>query len=145
MKLSRRSAVASVLASAAAPFVEAAPKKVSKKIAAWPPEASANAPLPRLCLISGSTPAQLRHLQQIGINYAIGGAIGPTPWTEERIRAAMDPYKAGGVQAINFMIGGNDDIIRGGPKRDEQIENIIQSIRAAGRSLCPCCGRSPCR
>jgi mannonate dehydratase len=34
---------------------------------------------------------------------------------------------------INLMIGGLNDIIYGGPNRDRQIEDIIASIRAAGK------------
>jgi mannonate dehydratase len=49
----------------------------------------------------------------------------------------MNAYKAGGIQVVNFMIGGIEDVIRGGPKRDEEIDKIIQSIRAAGRAGLP--------
>jgi mannonate dehydratase len=101
----------------------------------WPPAAGEG--LPRICVISGSTDVQLRHLKQLGVNYAIAGGPGPIPWTEERLRAIMDRYKAGGVTVINMMIGGFEDVIRGGPKRDEQIEKVIQSIRAAGKAGLP--------
>jgi mannonate dehydratase len=101
----------------------------------WPPAAGDG--LPRICVISGSTDVQLRHLKQLGVNYAIAGGPGPIPWTEERLRAILDRYKAGGVTVINMMIGGFEDVIRGGPKRDEQIEKVIQSIRAAGNAGLP--------
>jgi mannonate dehydratase len=135
MKITRREGAAAILASstAAAAFAAAA----STKRTPWPPEAGVAAGLPHLCLISGSTPVQLRHLKQLGLDYAIGGGLGPIPWTEDKIRAAMDSYKAGGVQVVNFMIGGFEDVIRGGPKRDEQIDHVIQSIRAAGRAGLP--------
>lgn len=132
MKVTRRNAAAAILASSAAAALSAQSKKSN-----WPPEAAVNSGIPHLCLISPSTAPQLRHLKQLGIDYAIGGGLGPAPWTEEKIRAAIDAYKAGGVQVVNFMIGGFEDVIRGGPKRDEQIENVIQSIRAAGRAGLP--------
>lgn len=99
--------------------------------AKWPPAIGAG--LPRICLIAGSGEAQLRQLKQLDVNYAIASAGGPAPWTEERLKGVMDRYKAGGVTVINMMIGGFEDVIRGGPKRDEQIENVIASIRAAGK------------
>jgi mannonate dehydratase len=129
MHFTRRSAAAAILGSAAI--------AQSRKKIAWPPEAAVSSGLPHICLISPSTPAQLRHLKQIGIDYAIGGGLGPAPWTESRIREAMAPYHAGGVQVVNFMIGGFEDVIRGGPRRDEQIDAVIQSIRAAGRAGLP--------
>jgi mannonate dehydratase len=49
----------------------------------------------------------------------------------------IDSYKAHGIGVVNMMISGFDDVIRGGPRRDEQIENVIQSIRAAGRAGLP--------
>ncbi|MFN7918931.1 MAG: mannonate dehydratase [Bryobacteraceae bacterium] len=101
----------------------------------WPPALGAG--LPRICVIAGSTPTQMRHFKQMGIDYVIGGGPGPLPWTEEKLRAVMDPYKAGGLTVINLMIGGFEDVIRGGPKRDEQIEKVIQSIRAAGKAGLP--------
>ena len=132
MKLTRRDAANAMLAASAASAVSAQSKRIQ-----WPPEGGVTAGLPHLCLISPSTPAQLRHLKQLGIDYAIGGGLGPTPWTEDKIRTAMDAYKAGGVQVVNFMIGGIEDVIRGGPKRDEEIDKVIQSIRAAGRAGLP--------
>lgn len=109
----------------------AAPAALSAAAVQWPPAIAAG--LPRMCLIGGSTPAQLRHLKQIGIDYVIAGGAGPIPWTEERLRSIMDTYKAGGITVINMMITGFEDVIRGGPKRDEQIEKVIQTIRAAGK------------
>jgi mannonate dehydratase len=131
MKMTRRNAATSAILGASALGL-AQTKKIQ-----WPPEAGASAGLPHLCLISASTPGALRHLKQLGIDYAIGGGLGPTPWAESTIRTAMDAYKAGGIQVVNFMIGGIEDVIRGGPKRDEEIDKVIQSIRAAGRAGLP--------
>lgn len=126
--ISRRNAMRSAAAAAAAPAVLRSAGSVKQ----WPPAIGAG--LPRICVIGGSSDAQLRHLKQMGIDYAIAGGPGPIPWTEDGLRAIMDKYKAGGVTVINMMITGFDDVIRGGPKRDEQIEKVIQSIRAAGKA-----------
>jgi mannonate dehydratase len=45
----------------------------------------------------------------------------------------MDKYKAGGMQVINMIIGGINNVIYGKPGADAEIENVIQSIRAAGK------------
>lgn len=101
----------------------------------WPPPLGPG--LPRICVISGSSDSSLRHLKQIGIDYAIAGGPGAIPWTAEKIAAIMERYKSAGVTVINMMFGGIEDVIRGGPKRDEQIENVIQTIRAAGKAGLP--------
>src|SRR4051812_24027625 len=45
----------------------------------------------------------------------------------------MDRYKAAGITIINMMISGFDDVIWGKPNADAQIENVITSIRVAGK------------
>lgn len=126
--LSRRTALAAAAASAALGAATPSTRQ-------WPPTLGPG--LPRICVIGASTENYLRHLKQMGIDYAIAGGPGPIPWTEDRLRSIMDPYKAAGVTVINMMIGGFEDVIRGGPKRDEQIDKVIQSIRAAGKAGLP--------
>ena len=45
----------------------------------------------------------------------------------------MDRYKSAGITVINMMIGGIDDVIWGKSNADAQIEDVIKSIRAAGK------------
>lgn len=90
-----------------------------------------------MCAISQVDAAHLRELKQLGINHVIGSGAGPIPWTEEKLRSLIAEYKAHGQTLINLMIGGFEDVIRGGPKRDQQIENVIQTIRAAGKAGLP--------
>lgn len=125
----RRIVQHSVIAAGAAAALNASAAASSKKN--WPIEIGPG--LPRICMIPGPTEADLKNLVQLGVDYVIGGGPGPIPWTEDRLKAVQDRYKAGGVTLINLMIGGFEDVIRGGPKRDEQIENVIKSIRAAGK------------
>lgn len=74
----------------------------------------------------------MRNLKQIGVDYVLMG--GPRiPWTEEALRAIMDRFKAHGISVINMMISGFNDVIWGRPGADAQIENVIKSIRAAGK------------
>ena len=95
----------------------------------WPPPLGSGTP--KICLGGRSDEAGMRQLKQVGVDYVLMG--GPrSPWTVTSLGQTMDRYKAAGITVINLMIGGMNDIIRGGPNRDQEIENIILSIRAAG-------------
>lgn len=102
----------------------------------WPPREGSTTP--RICL--GVSPelseAGMRHLKQIGVNYVLMGGP-PSPWTEESLRARMDRFKAGGIQVINMMLVGINDVIWGRPGADAQIANFIASIRAAAKAGLP--------
>ncbi|MDA1313521.1 MAG: mannonate dehydratase [Acidobacteria bacterium] len=90
--------------------------------------------LPRICIGSGraADKAALRQWKQVGVDHVLMG--GPaSPWKESELRTIMDGYRAGGIEVINMMIGGINDVIWGRPGADAQIENVIQSIRAAGK------------
>jgi mannonate dehydratase len=101
----------------------------------WPPAEGKGTP--RICLGAfGGNEAMLRNLKQIGVNYVLSG--GPRiPWTEESLTAYMKPFKAAGIEVINLMIGGFNDVIYGRPGADAQTEQVIQSIRAAGKAGLP--------
>ena len=74
----------------------------------------------------------MRRYKQIGVDYVLMG--GPrSPWDEAGLRAIMDRYKSAGISVINMMIGGIDDVIWGKANADAQIQNVITSIRAAGK------------
>ncbi|MDA1275542.1 MAG: mannonate dehydratase [Verrucomicrobia bacterium] len=101
----------------------------------WPPALGTGTP--KICLGSGQADeARMRQLKQVGVDHVLMGG-GRVPWTEESLRQTMDQYKAGGISVINMMIGGMNDIIHGGPNRDREIENIVKSIRAAGKAGLP--------
>jgi mannonate dehydratase len=99
---------------------------------------------PRLCLEMGGgslsagrlDPAGMRRIKQLGVNDVLMG--GPRiPWEESRIRSIIDELKSGGLALGNMMIGGFPNTLYGRPGRDEEIENVIKSIRAAGRAGLP--------
>jgi mannonate dehydratase len=54
------------------------------------------------------------------------------PWAEAELKAIMDRFSANGLTVANMMIGGYQNTLYGRPGRDEEIEKVIQSIRAAG-------------
>lgn len=99
-----------------------------------------DASTPKLCLEWGPGPlsagasddAGIRRIKQLGVNHCIAAA-GPMPWTEERLGGLMTKLKAGGLSLGNCMISGFPNTIYGRPGRDEEIEKVIQSVRAAGK------------
>jgi mannonate dehydratase len=96
--------------------------------------------LPKICLEMGNgglaagrvDEAGMRRVRQLGVTHVLMG--GPRlPWQENQLRSLMDQLKAGGLTLGNLMIGGFPKTIYGKPGRDEEINQVIQSIRAAGR------------
>ena len=99
---------------------------------------------PKICLeagggrlsMGGLDSGGMRRVKQLGVDHVLMG--GPRiPWEEGRIRSIMDRLKSGGLALGNMMIGGFPNAIYGRPGRDEEIERVQQSIRAAGRAGLP--------
>jgi len=75
--------------------------------------------------------ATARKVKQLGVNYVLGG--GPRiPWQKDQLQSMMDSCKAAGLTLGNLMIGGFPNTIYGKAGRDEEIDKVRQSIRAAG-------------
>lgn len=129
MKTTRRKMIQSVGAVGASALVTQSVASAQTK--SWPP---AETGAPKICLgVRGDADAALmRRVKQIGVDYVLMGGP-PIPWTEDVLRERMNRFKAGGLTIINMMIGGFPKTIYGKPGRDEEIEKIIQSIRAAGK------------
>jgi mannonate dehydratase len=92
---------------------------------------------PKICVGGARDEAGMRRIKQLGVDYVIGGNVGPIPWQESAIRAAIDQAKAGGLTLYNIMIGGFRNTLYGQPGRDEEIDKVRQSIRAAGKAGLP--------
>ena len=138
MNLSRRKLIQVAGAATIAPSVMAAQPFLKE----WPIVESPDTP--KLCLglgdsgrVSGDGQNDgVRRIKQLGVKYVLGG--GPRiPWREEDLRARIERLKAEGVTLYNLMIGGFRNTIYGRPGRDEEIEKVIQSIRAAGKAGLP--------
>ncbi|MBI1760824.1 MAG: mannonate dehydratase [Acidobacteria bacterium] len=130
MKTTRRELLKATGVAALAPAVLSATQK-----GIWPP---AETGAPKICL--GVNPnadaALMRRVKQLGVDYVLMG--GPLmPWTEADLRGRLNRFKAGGLTIINMMISGFPKTIYGKPGRDEEIEKVIQSIRAAGKAGLP--------
>lgn len=98
---------------------------------AWPPVEGSDTP--KLCLGIGSNAAegQMRKYLQIGVKHVL--MSGPRiPWEELELQARIDRFRSHGLVIANMMIGGFPNTLYGRPGRDEEIEKVNKSIRAAG-------------
>jgi len=130
-QVSRRTFVQAAGALAVAPAVRA--PAVPRD---WPPIEGERAP--KLCLGTGgdADEKQMRRLRQIGVDRVLMG--GPAiPWREADLRALVEGFRKGGLTVANLMIYGFPNTIYGRPGRDEEIEKVSASIRAAGRAGVP--------
>jgi mannonate dehydratase len=99
---------------------------------------------PRICLQMGTgslsaggvDAAAMRRVKQLGVDHVL--MMGPRiPWEEGQLRSTIDSLKSGGLTLGNMMIAGFPNAIYGKPGRDEEIEKVRQSVRAAGRAGLP--------
>jgi mannonate dehydratase len=88
---------------------------------------------PVICLDALPTGADMRRAKQLGVNWALGGGL-PLPWQEAGIRACIESYRAGGMNIVRLAFPYIDSIVLALPDRDEQLDKLRQSIRAAGRA-----------
>ena len=98
----------------------------------WPLELGDDTP--KICVGSGrdADEAVMRQWRQVGVEHVLMGG-GPAPWTEAHLRGIIDPYRAAGLGVVNMMIGAPTEVIWGRKGADDQIAQIIESIRAAGK------------
>jgi mannonate dehydratase len=113
--------------------------------ASVPPRMQSEGPdTPKLCLEMGGgnlaagalSEGGMRRVKELGVDHVLTGGP-PIPWQEEQIRSAMDRLRTGGLTLGNLMIAGFPNTLYGRPGRDEEIEKVQQSIRAAGRAGLP--------
>jgi mannonate dehydratase len=76
--------------------------------------------------------AGMRRVKQLGVDDVMMSGP-PIPWLEADLRSLMANLKSGGLRLGNMMISGFPDTLYGRPGRDEEIDKVRQSIRAAGR------------
>jgi mannonate dehydratase len=108
----------------------------------WPIVEGADTP--KLCLAvsdggrapGGQEEAAIRCIKQLAVDHVLSGG-GRIPWAEADLRARIERLKAGGLTLYNLMIGGFQNTILGRPGRDEEIDKVIQTIRAAGKAGLP--------
>jgi mannonate dehydratase len=110
-------------------LVKAAPRD-------WPPSEPIGTP--KLCLGIGANASEkeMRGFRQIGVDHALMGGP-PIPWTEADLRALVARFRAAGLTVANLMIAGFPNTLYGRPGRDEEIDKLNASVRAAGRAGVP--------
>src|SRR5581483_5140256 len=114
------------------------PAASSAAAAPWPRLEGPDTPKICLELSAGNLSAGpqnesgMRKIKQLGVDYVLSGGP-PIPWQEADLRARMERLKAAGLTLCNLMIAGFPDTLYGKPGRDEEIDKVRQSIRAAGK------------
>ena len=129
MRISRRRMME---VAGAAALIPAAPNAAAAaRSRSWPILEGPDSP--KICLGSGARDeAGMRRIKQLGVDYVLSG--GPQiPWQEADLRDRIERLKAGGLTLSNIMISGFGDAIYNRPGRDEAIDKVRQSIRAAGK------------
>ena len=137
-RLSRRSLVEAV---ASIPFSQALARAAAQETPWKPgpgmPEESARTP--KLCApvnLRALDDAAMRRIRQIGVTHVLSS--GPSmPWQAGELQALIARLKQRGLTLGNLMISGFTNILYGRPGRDEEIEKVKQSIRAAGTAGIP--------
>lgn len=78
----------------------------------------------------------MRSMKQIGVDHVLMG--GPKiPWEAAELRSIVDRFSSEGLSVINMMIGGFPNTIYGRDGRDREIEDVQNSLRAAGAAGIP--------
>lgn len=80
--------------------------------------------------------ATMRRVRQLGVTHVCMG--GPRlPWTESEIRGRRERLRSQGLELALMMFGGFPNAIYGRPGRDEDIDKVLESVRAAGKAGLP--------
>jgi mannonate dehydratase len=158
--LSRRNLFQAAGATAIAPAITAlrpATMSAAPPPSQWPIVEGPNTP--HIALGNGRDEASIRRVKQLGVTYVMGlGGVGQPagqgqaqaagrgqggrgnqlPWLEADIRAAIARAKENGLTLYNTMLENSfPNTIYGRPGRDEEIDKIRQTIRAAGKAGLP--------
>jgi len=102
----------------------------------WPVLEGLNTP--KLCtgISLNADVSAMRNMKQIGIDHVLMG--GPRiPWDQTELKSIVDRFSAQGLKVINMMIGGFPNVIYGREGRDQEIEHVQMSLRAAGAAGIP--------
>jgi mannonate dehydratase len=113
-----------------------APALARSASASWPPAEGEG--VPKICLGTGAIAdeKEMRRLKQIGVDHVLMGGP-PVPWKEADLRALVERFRKGGLTVANLMIYGFPKAIYGKPGRDEEIDQVNVSVRAAGAAGIP--------
>ncbi len=94
---------------------------------------------PKLCApinLRSLDDAAMRSISQLGVTHVLSGGP-PMPWQAGELQALTARLKQGGLTLGNLMISGFTNVLYGKPGRDDEIEKLKQSIRAASSAGIP--------
>lgn len=134
-EISRRSLLRGIGAALLAPAAIAAqPARKPWWLGDGMPQESAATPkiATSIDLRNGVTDEAIRGVVQLGVTHVLAGGP-PIPWTAAQLQPLVDRLKDGGLTLGNLMIAGFPNTIYGRPGRDEEIDQVRQSIQAAGQ------------
>jgi mannonate dehydratase len=97
----------------------------------WPVLEGPNTPKLTLNCPTNATQARMRMHKQFGDD-SVHMSGPPLPWTESGLRTIMDRFHAEGLTVINMMLPTITTIIYKRDGRDEEIQKVQDSLRAAG-------------
>jgi mannonate dehydratase len=107
------------------------PSAPAQKVA-WPVVEEPDTPKMTMNVGLNDAMTKVRAIKQFGSDYV--HMAGPTlPWTEAKIQAIIDKYKAEGLTIINMRINFARDIVSAGPGRDQEIKYFQDALRIAGK------------
>lgn len=137
--MTRRTLVGSLASAALLPSSAALAQKQDQQWTPGPGMVQESADTPKIGApinLRGLDDAAMRRVKQLGVNWVLSG--GPSiPWQQDEIQEFVSRLKTGGLTLGNLMIGGFPNTLYGRPGRDEEIEKVKQSIRAAGKAGVP--------
>lgn len=79
----------------------------------------------------------MRRIKQLGVSNVLLYGSPDLPWPQRELERIIDIHERAGLNVMHMMIGGFDKAIYGEEGRDEQIEDVRESIRAAGAAGIP--------
>ena len=92
---------------------------------------------PKICLLVRDIETRtLRRVKQLGVDTVLMSAPG-IEWSEESIRSRQATLAEADLTLGNMMISGFPNTIYGREGRDEEIDKVQETIRAAGRAGLP--------
>lgn len=105
----------------------------------WPEDVAEGADTPKLCQWISRNPSEetVRRWRQAGVTGALVTNPPPLPWSVETLRADRQRLEGLGLHITAYLIQVSQDIVRATAARDAAIEDIKQSVRAAGQAGIP--------
>ncbi|AUH42199.1 mannonate dehydratase [Streptomyces sp. CMB-StM0423] len=102
----------------------------------WPDDVREGPDTPKLCQWMSRRPSEatVRRWRQAGITGALVTDVPPAPWDAAELRADRERVEDMGMHVTAYLISAPDSVVRGEDGRDQAIEDMKTSLRAAGEA-----------